>query len=73
MAAPQKLTVLLTGASGLVGSILRKQWSDGRFLLRCADIRPLDVGSTLGGLALEVAPLGSHETFVQLDTSELEQ
>jgi hypothetical protein len=43
--ADTKITVLLTGASGLVGGILRAQWADGRYALRLADIRPLDVGT----------------------------
>ena len=35
-----KLKVLLTGATGRVGSILRREWGD-RFELRLADIREL--------------------------------
>jgi|EP01046_Picozoa_sp_COSAG06_P018342 NAD+ dependent glucose-6-phosphate dehydrogenase len=72
--AETKTRVLLTGASGLVGSILRKQWGD-RFHLRLADIRELSVGTTgTVGDAVEVIPLRpAFEEFVQLDTSDLQQ
>ena len=72
--AEKKTRVLLTGASGLVGSILRKEWGD-RYWLRLADIRDLDVGTTSTvGDAVEIIPLRSEfEEFVQLDTSDLQQ
>jgi|EP01043_Picozoa_sp_COSAG02_P030156 NAD+ dependent glucose-6-phosphate dehydrogenase len=74
MSAEKKTRVLLTGASGLVGSILRKEWGD-RYWLRLADIRDLDVGTTSTvGDAVEIIPLRPEfEEFVQLDTSDLHQ
>ena len=50
--------VLLTGAAGKVGRILRAQWGD-RYALRCADVQPLG----------DLAP---HEEGVQLDIADLE-
>jgi nucleoside-diphosphate-sugar epimerase len=72
--AEKKTRVLLTGASGLVGSILRKEWGD-RYWLRLADIRDLDVGTTSTvGDAVEIIPLRPEfEEFVRLDTSDLQQ
>jgi hypothetical protein len=64
---PGKPYVLLTGASGLVGGILRDQWAD-RYTLRLADIQPIGEGRSPSKL-----PLQPHEEFVQLDTSDLEQ
>jgi NAD+ dependent glucose-6-phosphate dehydrogenase len=70
----KKTRVLLTGASGLVGSILRRQWGD-RYFLRSADIRPLDSGTSFsGGDSIEQLPLRpAFEEFFQLDTSDLAQ
>ena len=50
--------VLLTGAAGRVGSILRAHWGD-RYGLRLADARPIE-------------DLASHESFVQFDIAELD-
>ena len=74
MSAEKKIRVLLTGASGLVGSILRKHWGD-RYWLRLADVRELDVGTTSTvGDAVDIIPLRpAFEEFVQLDTSDLQQ
>jgi len=54
-----KKKVLLTGAAGTVGGILRREWGD-RYELRLSDIRP-------------VANLGKHEQFVRVDITELDQ
>ncbi|MGB0604335.1 MAG: NAD-dependent epimerase/dehydratase family protein [Candidatus Latescibacterota bacterium] len=50
--------VLITGAAGLVGGILRQHWGD-RYALRLADIQP-------------ISDLASHEEFVSLDIRDLE-
>ena len=50
--------VLVTGAAGEVGSILRAHWGD-RYCLRLADVRPID-------------DLATHESFVQFDIAELD-
>ncbi len=50
--------VLITGAAGLVSSILRQHWND-RYALRLADIRP-------------VGDLAAHEEFVELDIRDLD-
>ena len=50
--------VLITGATGLFGGILRSHWKD-RYDLRLADIRPVE----------DVAP---HETFVEMDIREVD-
>ncbi|AIY39983.1 UDP-glucose 4-epimerase [Collimonas arenae] len=34
-------TIVLTGAAGNIGKVLREQWSDGRYQLRLNDIKPL--------------------------------
>ena len=57
--------MLLTGASGLVGGILREQWGD-RYQLRLADIQTIEGGRSRSKLPLNP----SHEEFVLLDTSE---
>lgn len=46
-------TVLITGAAGLFGGILRGHWGD-RYRLRLADVVPIN-------------DLSAHETFVQAD------
>ena len=51
--------VLITGAAGLVGGMLRSHWGD-RHQLRLADIRPVD-------------DLASHEEFVETDIAEYDQ
>ena len=51
--------VLITGAAGLVGGILRSHWGD-RYTLLLADIHP-------------VGNLAAHETFVKTDIVEYEQ
>ena len=50
--------VLVTGAAGIVGSILRAHWGD-RYSLRLADTRPIN----------DLAP---HESFVEFDIAELD-
>ncbi len=52
-------TVLITGAAGLVGDILRTHWGD-RHQLRLADIRPLE-------------NLAAHEEFVRTDITDYQQ
>ena len=55
-----KLKVLLTGATGRVGSILRREWGD-RFELRLADIRELgdtSLAALTGGLRPVLADPG---------------
>ena len=51
--------ILITGAAGLVGSILRRHWGD-TYPLRLADIRP-------------VKKLRAHEEFVELDITRLDR
>ncbi|HJP30654.1 MAG TPA: NAD(P)-dependent oxidoreductase [Candidatus Latescibacteria bacterium] len=51
--------VLITGAAGLVGSILRQHWGD-RHRLRLTDVRPVE-------------DLSSHEQFVQTDITDYQQ
>ena len=52
-------TVLITGAAGLYGSILREHWDD-RYPLRLADIRSVD-------------GLRAHEESVEADIRDLDQ
>jgi uronate dehydrogenase len=54
---PERRKVLITGAAGLVGGILRRAWAD-RYDLRLADIRPVE-------------DAGGHEV-VTTDIRELE-
>lgn len=49
----EKRALLITGAAGLFGGILRRHWGD-RYRLRLADIRPVE-------------ELASHEEFVAVD------
>ena len=74
-----KLKVLLTGATGRVGSILRREWGD-RFELRLADIRELgDTSLSFRGVdeaderELGSPELAPHESYVQCDTSDYGQ
>ncbi|MFT5086417.1 MAG: NAD+ dependent glucose-6-phosphate dehydrogenase [Candidatus Latescibacterota bacterium] len=53
-----KKKVLITGAAGMVGTILRHHWLD-RYVLRLADIRPVE-------------DLQAHEEFVELDITQLD-
>ena len=55
----ERRKVLVTGAAGFVGGILRSQWGN-RFELRLADRRPVD-------------DLADHETFMEIDISEYSQ
>ena len=50
--------VLVTGAAGLVGGILRRHWG-ARYRLRLADIKPVE-------------DLQGHEEYVELDITDLE-
>ena len=50
--------VLITGAAGLVGGILRRHWGN-RFPLRLADCRP-------------IAALADHEEFASFDMTNSE-
>ncbi len=50
--------VLITGATGRVGTILRQQWRD-RYQLCLADVNPIQ-------------DLASHEDFVELDITDLD-
>ena len=55
----EKKKVLVTGAAGRVGGILRAHWGD-RYQLRLVDIRPVE-------------ELGAHEEFARVDITDLEQ
>jgi uncharacterized protein YbjT (DUF2867 family) len=45
----RKITVLVTGASGFVGSrLVRQLLSDGRYIVRCLSRRPESLSSVLG-------------------------
>ena len=55
----EKRTVLITGAAGLFGGILREHWGD-RYNLHLSDVRP-------------VADLAAHEEFVAADIVAPEQ
>ena len=54
----KKKNVIITGAAGLVGTILRQHWGD-RYALRLADIRPVE-------------NLQAHEEFAQLNITDLD-
>lgn len=70
--------MLLTGASGRVGGILRSFWSGDKYELRLADIRPIghltDVhgAPVTRGLDNVAAPLQPHESFVHCNASRLD-
>ena len=51
--------VLITGAAGLVGGILRAHWGD-RYTLRLVDIKPVE-------------DTAAHETFRQVDITDYDQ
>ena len=51
--------VLITGAAGLVGGILRQTWGD-RYSLRLADIQPVE-------------NLAAHEEFVAMDIAQYDE
>ena len=55
----EKSRVLITGAAGLVGGILRSHWGD-RHRLRLADIQPIEM-------------LAEHEEFAETDIAEYDQ
>ena len=59
MASIPRRNVLITGAAGLVGRILRTHWG-ARYRLRLADIRP-------------VGELAAHETYMQTDIVHYDQ
>ena len=54
----KKKNVIITGAAGLVGTILRQHWGD-RYALRLTDIRP-------------VKNLQADEEFAQLNITDLD-
>ena len=54
----KKKNVIITGAAGLVGTILRQHWGD-RYTLRLADIRPVE-------------NLQADEEFAQLNITDLD-
>lgn len=55
----QKKKILITGAAGLVGGILRAHWGD-RYALRLTDIQP-------------IADLAAHEEFVEMDITHYDE
>lgn len=55
---PAQKNIIITGAAGLVGGILRQHWGN-RYALRLADIRPVE-------------DLQEHEEFVELDITQLD-
>ena len=55
----EKKKILVTGAAGRVGCILRAHWGD-RYWLRLVDIRPIE-------------ELGAHEEFARVDIADFEQ
>ena len=55
----EKKKILITGAAGLVGGILRAHWDD-RYALRLTDIQP-------------VADLAAHEEFVAMDITRYDE
>jgi nucleoside-diphosphate-sugar epimerase len=72
MVGPTKV-VLLTGASGFVGSLCRRSWA-GRYALRLADVRPLsEATGPVPGMRVDMSALGPRESFVQLDISDYAQ
>ena len=54
----KKKNVIITGAAGLVGTILRQHWGD-RYALRLTDIRPVE-------------NLQADEEFAQLNITDLD-
>lgn len=54
----EKQRVLITGATGLFGGILRSHWGD-QYQLKLADIRPID-------------DLSAHEEFVEMDITDVD-
>ncbi len=54
----EKKNVIITGAAGLVSTILRQHWGE-RYTLRLADIRPVE-------------DLQAHEEFIQLNITDLD-
>ena len=59
MGQSEKTRVLITGAAGYVGGLLRSHWGD-RYRLRLTDIRPVE-------------SLATHEEYVACDVAEYEQ
>ncbi|AWT59225.1 MAG: Uronate dehydrogenase [Candidatus Moanabacter tarae] len=55
----ERKKVLITGAAGIVGGILRSHWGE-HYTLRLADIRPVE-------------DLGEHETFMYTDITDYGQ
>jgi nucleoside-diphosphate-sugar epimerase len=69
--------VLLTGATGRVGGILREHWGD-RYQLRLADVRPLGAATILASgepetRKMNYTPLQVHEEFIYCDCAVYEQ
>eukprot|EP01047_Picozoa_sp_COSAG01_P003579 COSAG01_NODE_108_length_25947_cov_25.489593_20_plen_279_part_00 len=84
MSNDSKKRVLVTGAAGTYGRILRTEWGT-RYKLRLSDINPVDLPITAvaaaktpwqigtNGFAVlggAALPLQSHEEFLRLDTSD---
>ena len=55
----EKKKILLTGAAGFVGGILRTHWGD-RYQLRLADLKPVE-------------DVAGHEEFARVDITRLEE
>jgi NAD+ dependent glucose-6-phosphate dehydrogenase len=71
MASPP--LVLLTGAAGQVGTILRDHWADGRYCLRLADL-PAPTQPEGGRLRTNLAQtLRPHEELAEFDCSDYGQ
>ena len=72
----ERLNVLLTGATGRVGGILRTAWVD-KFNVRLADVRELGSSRRLDGSdetrAMAPSELAPHESFIICDTADYTQ
>jgi nucleoside-diphosphate-sugar epimerase len=56
---PPERHILMTGAAGTIGTMLRRGWAD-RYQLRLADVRAVDTTA-------------EHESFLQVDITNLDQ
>ena len=78
MVAFDQTKVLLTGATGRVGGILRAHWGPDRYQLRLADVRPLGATTILASgepesREMNRTPLQDHEEFVHCDCASYDQ